>query len=275
MAVNRALLVLLGMSASWHLSAAEYRDSGQTVTAHSNTEIRSNVPIKELAARWRLSEQEYIRYLDIINGPLGRWNDNIDPVFALGVFAETPAEQRRYAELLAQQEHELALRTIEFERAYRRAFQRLYPNASLIDDRLLEPYYHKHRKYSSNSSPASAPAVESVFQIGDRLLFFADPKNCGQCIQDLNTLIDLAGSSIGVMVDVYVLKAGSADDVNRWANQHRLDAGLVGNAITLNADNGLYQKITSAHGENSGNIFLSRGNQLYWIDPQQLREWRP
>lgn len=254
--------------------AGDYYDSEKTVTPHANSETRSSIPIKELASRWRLTEQEYSRYLDIINGPLGHWNKDIDPVFALGMFAETPAEQKRYAELLAQQEYELALRTIEFERAYRRAFQRLYPDASLIDDRLLEPYYRKHPEYT-NPGPASSTSAQSVFQLGDRLLFFADPAHCDHCAEDLRTLTDLARSSIGVMIDVYVLGADSDEAVNRWANQAKLDTNLVGNVITLNADNGTYQKITAAHGKQAGNVFLSSGDQLYRIDNQQLREWRP
>lgn len=254
--------------------AGDYYDSEKTVTPNASSDTRSSIPLKELAARWRLSEQEYIRYLDIINGPLGHWNKNIDPVFALGMFADTPAEQKRYAELLAQQEYELALRTIEFERAYRQAFQRLYPDASLIDDRLLEPYYRQHPEYA-NPAPASSIPAQSVFQLGDRLLFFADPTHCDHCTEDLHTLIDLARSSIGVMIDVYVLGADGAEAVNRWANQAHLDTGLVGNTITLNADNGMYRKLTAAHGTQAGNVFLSRGDQLYRIDNQQLRQWSP
>lgn len=270
--LNFVLMLLIGWQAQ--VFAEDYYDSKKTVTPHVTGETRSSIPIKELAARWRLSEPEYSRYLDIINGPLGHWNKDIDPVFALGMFAETLVEQRRYAELLAQQEYELALRAIEFERAYRQAFQRLYPDTSLIDDRLLEPYYRKHPEYAY--SPAASPTpVQSVFQLGDRLLFFADPKHCDNCTEDLNKLIDLARSSIGVMVDVYVLSTSDADEVNRWANQYKLDVSLVGNIITLNADNGMYQKITVAHGKNAGNVFLSRGDQLYRIDNQQLREWRP
>jgi integrating conjugative element protein (TIGR03759 family) len=268
---------ILGVVSFWQVqaSAADFRNSYQTATPHSSTQNTSEIPIKDLAAKWKLSEQEYTRYLEIMKGPLGHWNENIDPVFALGMFAESQAEQRRYAELLARQEYELAQRTIEFERAYRLAFQRTYPNASMVDERLLEPYYQKHGKYSPKSSSAPLAAPQSVLQIGDRLLYFADPKNCSRCMEDLNRLTGLARSGIGIMVDVYVVNAGNSDDVNRWANQYKLDAGLVGSTITLNPDNGLYQKITNANGNNSGNIFLSRGDQLYRIDPDQLREWRP
>jgi integrating conjugative element protein (TIGR03759 family) len=268
---------ILGVLSFWHVQAfaSDFRNSDQTVTTHSSTQSAPSIPIKDLAAKWKLSEQEYTRYLEIMKGPLGHWNENIDPVFALGMFAESQAEQRRYAELLARQEYQLAQRTIEFERAYRLAFQRLYPNASMVNEQLLQPYYQKHGKYSPDSSSTPLAATESVLQIGDRLLYFADPKNCSRCMEDINSLAALARSGIGIMIDVYVVNAGNSDDVNRWANQYKLDAGLVGSTITLNPDNGLYQKIAVANGKNSGNIFLSRGNQLYRIDADELREWRP
>jgi integrating conjugative element protein (TIGR03759 family) len=272
---KQSLCTVFSVVACWHaqLFAGDYQDSELTVTPHSTSEVRLNIPIKELAARWRLSEQEYTRYLDILNGPLGRWNQNIDPVFALGIFAETHAEQRRYAEMLAQQEHELALRTIEFERAYRRAFQRLYPDAGMIDDRLLEPYYRKHQKFGNRLNKRFSETPQPVFQLGDRILFFVDRDNCRGCIDDLHKLIEVARVSIGVMVDVYVRNAGSNTDVNQWANEYKLDRNLVGNSITLNADDGLYDKLSGGQGMESSSVLLSRGEQLYRIDMQQLRDW--
>lgn len=269
---KRSGFVALGFTVFWPAAvlAADFSNSEPVATPHRESETRENVSLKERAAKWRLTESEYRRYLKLVDGPFGHWSENLDPVFVLGLFAEMPAEQRRYAELYAQQEYELVTRTIEFERAYRRAFKRLYPDARMVDRRLLEPYYRAHPGRTRKPDSGLPGSGDSVFLPGDRVLFFA-AGDCTRCSNDLDALVDLVEANRNVTVDVYVLDVGSDREVRQWAGEHQLDVHLVGRRITLNADDGLYRTITDRQQGEAGRLFLSRGDRLYRIEPYQLR----
>ena len=83
-------------------------------TPGTETPISRTIELQTLAKRWRLDEEEYQRYLDLMRGPLGKWSPDLDPLLALGMFAESPQEEQRYAELYAQQEFDLTGRTTTY-----------------------------------------------------------------------------------------------------------------------------------------------------------------
>ena len=70
-------------------------------------------------------------------------------MLALGMFSESPQQEQRYAELYAQQEFDLTERTLQFQQAYQSAFERLYPNTTMLDQRLLAPYFLHQQKKSA------------------------------------------------------------------------------------------------------------------------------
>src|ERR1700743_3496374 len=53
----------------------------------------------ERAAGWGLKQEEWQRFRRVMEGPLGIYSPNLDPLTALGIEARDSAEQQRYAEL--------------------------------------------------------------------------------------------------------------------------------------------------------------------------------
>src|SRR3546814_15808487 len=54
---------------------------------------------ERLARDWGLGTEEWTRYEELMDGPLGIYSPNLDPLSALGVEARSDEERRRYAEL--------------------------------------------------------------------------------------------------------------------------------------------------------------------------------
>jgi len=229
----------------------------------------SNNDIATMAELWGLTKEELIRYHEIINGPLGKWNPDIDPVMALGLHAKNEAERRRYAEIYAMQEFELTEMTQLFQREYDKAFKLLFPESKIINPTLLKPYYDKKAQKDLLRGHAS----NSAFRSGDRLLYFAD-SHCSSCSYQVKKLekvmVNGANKLIGIGVDIYIVNAKNETDVRQWAVNNNVSLDLVKNSqITLNVDNGLHDKLNSASHKKS-DMYLLRNEETFVIDPSQV-----
>ena len=80
-----------------------------------------------VASNWGLQPQEWARYRELMDGPLGIYSPNLDPLSALGIEARTDEERRRYAELQVQNEARRVERLLAYQRAYDAAWRRLNP----------------------------------------------------------------------------------------------------------------------------------------------------
>lgn len=218
------------------------------------------------AKRWGLDDDEYQRYLHVIQGPLGRWNPNIDPVMALGMFAESEAERERYAERYAQQEYELVMRTQAFERSYREAFNRLYPHAQVIASEHMAGYYaHQSQKRGRNSIPEFLRAVQK----GDRLLYFPEV-DCSGCAKNVAHLREVLSRNEALSVDVYIRGADGADAARRWARNNKVDITLVRQGrFTINVDEGTYTQLKAQSGQATP-YYLSRGEHIFAVKPSDV-----
>ena len=173
-------LVLLLSISSITVADTNEAFSNTLRTPETETPISRTTELQTLAKRWGLDQEEYQRYLDLMRGPLGRWNQNLDPLLALGMFATSTQQEQRYAELYAQQEFDLTERALQFQRAYRTAFDRLFPNAAILDHRLLAPYFaHQQQKSAMRDAKRLA---QQRFVEGDRLLLFVSP-SCRECVR--------------------------------------------------------------------------------------------
>ncbi|HNH65053.1 MAG TPA: TIGR03759 family integrating conjugative element protein, partial [Thauera aminoaromatica] len=54
---------------------------------------------ERLARDWGLRPEEWARYRQLMQGPLGIYSPNLDPLTALGIEARSDEERNRYAEL--------------------------------------------------------------------------------------------------------------------------------------------------------------------------------
>jgi integrating conjugative element protein (TIGR03759 family) len=244
---------------------------GASQTPSTETPISLTLELQTRAKRWSLDQGEYQRYLDLMQGPLGKWNPDLDPLLALGMFVESPQLERHYAELYAQQEFDLTERALQFQQAYWAAFERLYPSNAMLDQRLLAPYFtHQQQKASMRDAKRLA---RQGFTEGDRLLLFV-PSNCPQCLSLINRLRSLLSSTPRSGVDVYVKSAQDDAAVRAWAQAHNIQpAWLDKQRLTLNRDEGLLQRLASQSSNSSTSeapIFLKRNERFFQLSRETL-----
>ena len=264
------ILSLVAMS-SVAIAAESGSSADESQTQVTHTPAIQTPDTKTLAGYWSLETKEYQRYQALMRGPLGHWNPTIDPVLALGMFAQTPAQQRRYAELYARQEFELTERTLRFQQAYRSAFQRLYPNVDTVDQRLLAPYrFHQQQK---ESAKAARWLAKKQFQDGDRVMVFV-PTHCDPCSSIIPRLMSLVSGTRNASIDVYVRNASDDSSVRAWAQAHQIYAKQLGNnALTLNRDEGLWQRLQSRSSNTISAdipIYLKRKGQFFQLRAEDL-----
>lgn len=241
------------------------------ITPSVNTTIRQTEDLQSLADRWQLDTQEYERYLDLMKGPIRYWNPNLDPLLVLGMFAENSQQEQRYAELYAQQEFELTERTLKFQLLYRDAFNRLYTDVGIIEQRLLAPYF-QHEQTKSLAQDAIRSS-QQTFESGDQLLLFAS-QDCADCGSLINHLSNLLVNHSDTRLDVYVLGATSDENVREWAADQGIGLDWLRNErITLNRDEGLFQRLKS-HSSNPAvealPIYLRRNGQYFQLSSESL-----
>ena len=170
---------------------------------------------ERLARDWGLRPEEWARYRQLMQGPLGIYSPNLDPLTALGIEARSDEERNRYAELQVQAESRRVGKTLAYQRAYDAAWQRLFPGQQRV-----------------NLPGARAPG--SGNKGSGRLAVFvkADCPPCDQRVRQLQ--------AAGTAFDLYMV--GSRQDdarIRQWATQAGIDPARVrGRTITLNHDAG-------------------------------------
>lgn len=165
------------------------------------------------AQDWGLKAEEWLRFEALMQGPLGVYSPNLDPLTALGIEARSDAERRYYAELQVKAESRRVDKTLAYQRAYDEAFQRIYPNLLPI----------------RSTEPANVTA-----KINDRIAVFVK-ENCPDCITKVNQM-----QHNGQSFDIYLVGSrGNNETVRRWAKQASIDVEKVkSRIITLNHDSG-------------------------------------
>jgi len=267
------IVLLAGVVGLINTSVAEAVKSQKPLlqTPVRETPVTQTQIIQQDAARWSLDISEYQRYLDLIRGPLGKWNPSIDPLMALGMFADTQQQSQRYAERYAQQEFELTERVLRFQTAYRAAFNRLYPNVGVLDQRLLVPYYaHQQQK---SASKAAKNLAQRRFVEGDRLLVFV-ADSCKECFTTIRRLMSLLSGLKNSGVDIYVRDAKDDLTVSRWAKEQGIQTEWLNKqTLTLNRDEGLYHRLQSRSSNvNHATVpvFLQRNKQFFQLKAGDL-----
>ncbi|MBV59833.1 MAG: TIGR03759 family integrating conjugative element protein [Nevskiales bacterium] len=182
----------------------------------SQVQPNTDAALDERQARdWGLRAEEWARYRQLMQGPLGIHSPQLDPLTALGIEARSDEERRRYAELQVRMEARRVEKLLAYQRAYDAAWQRLAPGQSRV-----------------NLPGAKAPASGNTGS--GRLAVFvkADCQPCAQRVQQLQ--------AAGTAFDLYMV--GSRQDdarIRQWATQAGIDPARVrARTITLNHDAG-------------------------------------
>jgi len=170
------------------------------------------------ARDWGLRTEEWARYRQLMQGPLGVYSPNLDPLTALGIEARSDDERRRYAELQVQAEAARVEKLLAYQRAYDDAWQRLAPGMQRIDPLGANP----------------AIFADGITQSTGRTAVFVrdDCPPCDTLVQQLQ-----AG---GGEFDLYMV-GSRADDarIRAWARRIGIDPAKVRTGtITLNHDGG-------------------------------------
>ncbi|HBM67067.1 MULTISPECIES: TIGR03759 family integrating conjugative element protein [Pseudomonas] len=172
---------------------------------------------EQQARDWGLNAEEWTRYRDLMQGPLGVYSPNLDPLTALGIEARSAQERQRYAELQVAAEAQRVEKLLTYQRAYDDAWQRLHADRP----RVILP----------DAGPAFSPVVPAAS--GRRALFVQDA--CPACDQ---TALKLQAA--GKAFDIYVV-GSRADDarIRAWAQNIGIEPAKVRSGrITLNHDAG-------------------------------------
>ncbi|MGQ0697504.1 MAG: TIGR03759 family integrating conjugative element protein [Panacagrimonas sp.] len=167
------------------------------------------------ARDWGLRTEEWARYRELMEGPLGVYSPQLDPLTALGIEAHSDEGRRRYAELQVRMEARRVEKLIAYQRAYDAAWQRLAPGQPRV-----------------NLPGAKVPASGNTGSGRLAVFIKADCPPCAQRIQQLQ--------AAGTAFDLYMV--GSRQDdarVRQWASQAGIDPAKVrARTITLNHDAG-------------------------------------
>jgi integrating conjugative element protein (TIGR03759 family) len=219
-----AVFVLAGASAARPpVATAQARIQPLAIQRSSSTQGRmegttSEQLSEQLARDWHLNSEEWTRYQRLMQGPLGIWSPDLDPLTALGIEARSDAEREHYAELEVRMEGERVAKILTFQRAYDAAWKRLYPH--------LEPVNFAAVDQHSEAGPTGRLAV-----------FVKEP--CPACITEVQAL-----ESQGRAFDIYMVGLETDADIRAWATRVDIDPDKVrAGMITLNHDAGRWLAI--------------------------------
>lgn len=202
--------------------------SQAAISVEHAQEINAKNQLSEIARttqakEWGLSDEEWHRYQTLMDGPLGIYSPNIDPLTALGISARNEQERKHYAELQVLAESARIDRELAYQRAYDEAFKRLYPDLLPVSLKQTFPY-----------SPITHNSTQN-----NRLAVFVED-NCRLCETKVQEL-----QAQGVLFDLYLV--GSDDDdtfIRRWATKVGIEPSKVfAREITLNHDAGRFQSL--------------------------------
>ena len=224
-------------------TTAEFQKQPQPINKHqfrpeNQGEYRSQQyqakPLQEKPYEaWGLTQKDWMVYQKLMQGTRGVLSPELDPITALGVEANSESERQRYAELHVKFERQRVEKELAFQRSVDAAWNRLYPNAQLIDMSKLK---------KGEQTPSSAAQTQG------RLLFFTRIKQCPDCEQTLKTLLGQIRQ--GRQLDIFLVDAKTDDDIRAWARTHNIPTEKVmDRSITLNHDKGRLDMISQFTGQ--------------------------
>lgn len=236
-------------------------------TPISKTKVVQTEALKSRAEKWDISKTEYQRFQTLMRGPLGKWNPNIDPLLALGMFANSRSDQTRYAQLYAKQEFDLTQKALIFQASYRDAFERLFPGRSIVDSQKLAPYF-KHKNDQALKAK-KIRAFSKQLRAGDRLLAFF-PQQCDRCLSSVSRLLKLVQGTPEVTLSIYIVGAAVDVDVHNWITRNRVNKDWFKEGTTsINRDEGLLQRLkvqSKSPFRLSHPIYLLRDNRYFEVN---------
>lgn len=192
-------------------------------------ESKDDALIAIKAQQFNVTEDEWKKYLSIMDGEgQYHWN-NVDPLVVLGIYAEDDHERKRLAKKVAKREYELQSMFIAFNRDYSAAFHELFGDGKIIDLSTVSLFQNRNDQSTVNADTNSS--------VGDRYVLFVSTK-CHSCEPYFQSL--RSNQKIGTVIDVHFV-GDSKKEIGQWAKRLNIRPQDVSNgSITLNIDSGMY-----------------------------------
>lgn len=211
LAVAVLATLLIGLASA--LAGGDATSDTRLSQQRDNREVRSD---EQRAEDWGLLAEDWARYRQLQQGPLGVYSPNLDPLTALGIEARNDEERRRIAELQVRAESARVTKELAYQRAYDQAWKRLYPTLQMVT-----------LAAAANSSPVRV-------QGNGRLALFIED-NCMACNLQVKKL-----QAAGRDFDLYMVGSDNDDArLRQWAQSIALDPRSVRERrVTLNHDGG-------------------------------------
>lgn len=228
----------LGLLLISNVASAEVANSSTSNSATLQTlqDKSTQLQSRQSAQQWGLSDTEWQKYQQLMQGKRGVQSPGLDPLTTLGVESDSPVERRRLAELWVKEEYQRTEKELAFQREVNAAWSRLYPNA-----------------LSVSMGNAAGIAHDS----SGRLALFVR-EDCARC--DARLAAVLADNR---PVDIYLVGSDGKDDtVRQWAITHAIPVDRVrGRQVTLNHDRGLWLQ----YGQGQMPVILQQGDNGWHI----------
>jgi integrating conjugative element protein (TIGR03759 family) len=254
------MAVVIGLSPVW----AHSTQITNTVTSTAQSSQAQADAVEHATAQyWGLGIDEYRRYQSLMKGVRGSLSDpRITPIEVLGIHARDDAERRKYAEAFARLMAEDTSKVLRFQDEYQLAFHRQFGNMAAIDlgpnqkkpigipaaisaAHSLSPATNKRPTAPGSAAPKVGMSQPATVTPGDRVLIFTS-SSCVPCETTIRRSIGLAKT--GITVDLYIIGAANADEIQKYARRMAVDPALVqAGRITLNIDNGTLAKVLPKH----------------------------
>ncbi len=217
------LLTFLSVQSALAAPPVQRPDPQQTPQVSAEHQLSA----AEKATLWGLTTQEWQKYETLLQGDAKFQFSQLEPVWVLGIYAESEVERRRYVKLFIEQGEARLNRALAFNQTFRETALEHFRHQPLID---LDQFYAMYGQERPQRSPVNLPVL------GDTLVFFVDPKTHSS-LAEFQRIKDLMLSSPGVPLEIYFMGGATESDIQAWARLANLDQQQVQHGvISLNQE---------------------------------------
>ena len=224
-------LAVIGLSMLSGSALADMQ-STQAVMTESVVEVSTAklTPEQRRQARqWQLTDRDWVKYLEVMEGPRGIWSPELDPITALGVQETDPAERRRYADIWMRVESRRAELELAFEVERMAAAKRVLGDMKPIDDTGFKAAWANAKQDQRDRYTVK---------------LFTDTtcrdRRCKDLVRDLLASLNPDGTS---PLEIYFVAGASSEAIGSWAQDMGISPTIVRQKqVSLNFDSGQFEQ---------------------------------
>ncbi len=229
---------------------AQNTEAHKTPPAFTENEPTSSLEVLKVeSTRWKITEEEYTRYLELAQGPRGSFSaPNITPIEVLGIHAETAAKRQKYATLWVEMIKADTADVLAFQNTVNAVWTARYPDEPIINRERINQL-----RAASNSrfGPLETKVKQRPMSFAGRTLFFTRTR-CDKCDRHLDALLGLLEGGKIAGLDIYLAGIPHDDDkaIQAWAREREVPIENLGKrTITLNHDTGVSAAVAARIGQ--------------------------